>query len=140
MLQRGLQDRGGGGERSLRETSGREESRVRFSNSPFLVVRMAGSPQGKFRPPQCPITDLTPSAPPPSSLPRPPTDRDSTDYSLRATVFKTQPSTLHIFPPNLETNARLSLPKSPVKVLVLDPVDADLHFCDNILITFVFAC
>lgn len=53
------------------------------------------------------------------------------DYTLRVNAFKTQPSTLHISPPNLEINAFapfepttwLSSNKLPFKVLVLDPFD-----------------
>lgn len=92
-----------------------------------------------------PILDLTSSDTP--FCPRPPTDRQGlTDYTLRVDAFRTQPSTLHISPLNLEIHAlapcdltaRLPLHKSPFKVLILDLVDPDLHFCDNILITFAF--
>lgn len=58
------------------ERAGREESRVKFSSSPFLVVRPAGS-QGKFSPFTSPllIMDLTSSGS--SAGCRPPTDRHS---------------------------------------------------------------
>lgn len=47
------QDCGGGGKEEKEaegERVGREESRVKFSSSPFVLVRIAGSSQEKSRP------------------------------------------------------------------------------------------
>lgn len=55
-------------------------------------------------------------------------------------TYLTSPSRLSTPSLPLVPTTRLALHKSPVNVFVLDPVDADLHFRDNILITFVFAC
>ena len=91
------------------------------------------------------IRDLASSNSP--VCPRPPTDRlGLLDYSLRVDEFRTQPSTLGISLRNLEMQAlapsdlttRLPLHKSLFRVLNLDLIDTDLHFCDNILITFAY--
>ena len=98
-LQRGREGRGE--KEAEGERAGREESRVKFSSSPFLVVRPAGS-QGKFSPLHVPSPyhgfDLIRLL---SRLQA--THRQALkDYTWRANAFKTQPSTLHISPPNLE--------------------------------------
>lgn len=91
---------GGRGGEAEGERAGRGESKVKFSSSPLLVVRTAGSPGGNSVPSTPPSTmawTLSGS----TACSRPPR-QGLTDYTSRVNAYKTQPSALHISPPNLE--------------------------------------